>query len=121
MLTQPASSVGPSSHADRDLRRAWGAVALLPVALVLAMVVGEGLISALGYHSGGQQPVPIGPALLAGVPALLILIAPGVAAVHYGRRAYRAGRREAAVPAWIGGVTAVVVVAQNLLAFLVGR
>jgi hypothetical protein len=121
VLTQPASSVGPSSHADRDLRRAWVAVALLPVALVLAMVVGEGLISALGYHSGSQEPVPVGPVLLAGVPALLLLVAPGVAAVRYGRRAYRAGRREAAVPAWIGGVTAVMVVAQNLLAFLLGR
>jgi hypothetical protein len=113
--------IGPSKHADRDLRRAWVAVALLPVALVLAMVVGEGLISALGYQSGSQEPVPVGPVLLAGVPALLILVAPGVAAVHYGRRAHRAGRREAIVPAWIGGVAAVVVVAQNVLAFLVGR
>ncbi|HEY6708155.1 MAG TPA: hypothetical protein VJB61_11260 [Actinomycetota bacterium] len=113
--------IGPSKHADRDLRRAWVAVALLPVALVLAMVVGEGLISALGYQSGSQEPVPVGPVLLAGVPALLILVAPGVAAVHYGRRAHRAGRREAIVAAWIGGVAAVMVVAQNVLAFLVGR
>jgi hypothetical protein len=118
---EPASMIGPSKHADRDPRRAWVAVALLPVALVLAMVVGEGLISVLGYQSGSQEPVPVGPALLAGVPALLILIAPGLAAVHYGRRGRRAGRREAIVPAWIGGVTAVVVVAQNVLAFLVGR
>jgi uncharacterized membrane protein len=121
MRTTTASSVGSSKHADHDLRTAWVAVALLPVALVLAMVVGEGLISALGYQSGGEEPVPVGPALLAGVPALLILIAPGVAAVHYGRRAYRAGRRDANVPAWIGGVAAVVMVAQNFLAFLVGR
>ena len=78
------------------------AVASLPVAMVLAMVVGEGLISALGYQSGAEQPVPLGPALLAGVPALLILITPGVAAVYYGCRASRAGRSEAKVPAWIG-------------------
>jgi hypothetical protein len=83
--------------------------------------VGEGLISALGYPSGSQEPVPVGPVLLAGVPALLILVAPGVAAVHYGRRAHRAGRGEAIVPAWIGGVAAVVVMALNVLAFLVGR
>ena len=69
------------------------------------MVVGEGIISALGYQSGGQRSVPIGPALLASVLALLILIAPGAVAVHYGHRAYRAGRRETAVPAWIGGMT----------------
>jgi hypothetical protein len=49
---EPASMIGPSKYADRDLRRAWVAVALLPVALVLAMVVGEGLISVLGYQSG---------------------------------------------------------------------
>jgi hypothetical protein len=77
--------------------------------MVLAMVVGEGLISALGYQSGAEQPVPVGPALLAGVPALLILITPGVAAVYYGRRASHAGRRDAKVPTWIGGVAAVVV------------
>jgi uncharacterized membrane protein len=119
--TETGSSVGLSKHADRDQRKAWVAVASLPVALVLAMFVGEGLIGALGYQSGGDEPVPVGPALLAGIPALLILIAPGVAAVHYGHRAYRAGRKDAKVPAWIGGVAAVVVVAQNLLAFLVGR
>jgi hypothetical protein len=119
--TEPRAHLGPSKRADRELRRAWVAVASLPVAMVLAMVVGEGLISALGYQSGGEQSVPVGPALLAGVPALLILITPGVAAVYYGCRASRAGRSEAKVPAWIGGGAAVVVVAQNLLAFLVGR
>jgi hypothetical protein len=121
MRTEPASSVGSSKHANRDLHKAWIAVGLLPVAFVLAMVVGEGLISALGYQSGSQQPVPAGPALLASVPALLILIAPGLAAVHYGRRAYRAGRPDANLPAWIGGVATVVVVTQNFLAFLLGR
>jgi hypothetical protein len=97
VLTQPASSVGPSRHADRDLRRAWVAVTSLPVTLVLAMVVGEGIISALGYQSGGQRPAPIGASAAGQCPALLILITPGVVAVHYGHRAYRAGRREAAV------------------------
>jgi hypothetical protein len=121
VINQTGSRAGSSEHAARDLRKAWVAVALLPVALVLAMFVGEGLISALGYQSGGEEPVPVGPALLAGVPALLILIAPGIAAVHYGRRAYRTGRRDASVPAWIGGVVAVVAVAQNLLAFVLGR
>ena len=96
-------------------------VALLPVAFVLAMVVGEGLLSALGYESGTEVPVPLGPAALAGVPAVLILVAPGVAAFHYGRRAYRNGRQDANVPAWIGGVIAVVALALNLLGLLVGR
>jgi hypothetical protein len=121
MIDNPGSRVGPPTHADRDRRRAWVAVAVLPVAFVLAMLVGEGLLSALGYESGSETPVPIGPALLAGLPALLILIAPGIAAVYFGRRAYRAGRRDAEVPAWIGGVVVVVMVAQNLLGLVVGR
>lgn len=120
MISETGSSVGPSKHGDRDLRKAWVAVALLPVAFVLAMLVGEGLISALGYDSG-EGSVPVGPTLLAGAPALLILIAPQAAAVYHGHRAHRAGRRAAIVPAWIGVAAVVLAVAVNLLAFLVGR
>ena len=119
MISDTGSRGGPPKRADRDLRNAWVAVALLPVALVAAMAVGEGLISALGYSS--TTPVPVGPVLLAAVPALLILIAPGITAVYYARRAYRAGRRDANVPAWIGGMAVVVMVVLNILGFLVGR
>lgn len=120
MSRRPEAPVGLSRHADRDLRRAWVAVGLLPVGFVLAMVVGEGLISAMGYQSGGEEPIPVGPTLVAGVPALLILVVPGMAAVYFGRRAAHGGRAAAMVPAWIGGVAAVAVVTQNLLALLLG-
>jgi hypothetical protein len=86
MINDTGLRVGPSKPAEHDLRKAWIAVALLPVAFVVAMFVGEGLISALGYDSG--ESVPVGPALLASIPALLVLIAPGVAAVFYGNRAH---------------------------------
>jgi hypothetical protein len=120
MINDSGLRVGPSKPAERDLRKAWWAVALLPVAFVVAMFVGEGLISALGYESG--ESVPLGPALLAGIPALVVLIAPGVAAVFYGGRAYRtAGRTAAIVAAWVGGAAAALGVAVNVLAFLVGR
>ena len=121
VLSGTGSRGGPPKRADRDLRNAWVAVALLPVALVAAMAVGEGLISTLGYSSRGTTPIPVGPVLLAAVPALLILINPGIAAVYYARRAYRAGRRDANVPAWIGGMAVVVMVVLNILGFLVGR
>jgi hypothetical protein len=75
MINDTGLRVGPSKPAEHDLRKAWIAVALLPVAFVVAMFVGEGLISALGYDSG--ESVPVGPALLASIPALLVLIAPG--------------------------------------------
>ena len=151
MSRRPEAPVGLSRHADRDLRRAWVAVGLLPVGFVLAMVVGEGLrgprtatfphqhepaqvrqvrpgkvvergplISAMGYQSGGEEPIPVGPTLVAGVPALLILVVPGMAAVYIGRRAAHGGRAAAMVLAWIGGVAAVAVVTQNLLALLLG-
>jgi hypothetical protein len=35
--------------AERDLHLAWWSVAAVPVAFVLAMFAGEGLISMLGY------------------------------------------------------------------------
>jgi hypothetical protein len=63
-------------RAERDLRAALIAVALIPVAFVLAMVTGDGLISMMGYGSGGQEAPPIGPMLLASTPAILILVAP---------------------------------------------
>lgn len=121
MISDTGFPVGPSKPATRDLCRAWVALALLPVAFVVAMVVGEGLITMLGHESGAEDPVPVGPALLASIPALLILIAPGIAAVFYSRRAYRAEGRDANVPAWIGGLAVVLVVALNIPAFIVGR
>ena len=39
----------------RLLRLAWISVALMPVAFVAAMLIGEGLISLQGYKSGADQ------------------------------------------------------------------
>ena len=120
-MTLPVPTVRSSNPGEHDLRMAWVAVALLPVSFIVAMVVGDGLISLQGYGSGDDVAIPIGPVLLAGIPALLILITPGVAAVFYGRRAYRAGRAAGQLPAWIGGAVSAMALGQNLLAFIVGR
>ena len=102
MINDTGLRVVPSKPAERDLRKAWIAVALLPVAFVVAIFAGEGLLRLLDYESG--ESVPVGPALLARIPALLMLIAPGVAAVFYGNRAHRAaGRPATMVAAWIDG------------------
>jgi hypothetical protein len=120
-MTVPVpTSVRPSKPDEHDLRMAWVSVALVPVAFVLAMLVGEGLISLIGYEPS-TETVPVWAALVAGGPALLILVAPGVAAVFYGRRGYRAGRQAARWPAWIGGGLAVLAFTVNLLAFILGR
>jgi hypothetical protein len=57
--------VRSTGSADRDLRRSWVAVALVPVAFVLAMLVGEGLLSAQGYDPA-TPAIPVGAILLAG-------------------------------------------------------
>lgn len=53
------STSTPSDQADRALRRAWVAVALVPVAVALGTVAGEGLISLLGYDPH-RRVVPLG-------------------------------------------------------------
>lgn len=93
--------MAPSSQAKnpverggrKPLRLAWVAVAFIPVAFVLAMVVGEGLIDALGYSSADP---PLWLALLVGGPVTLLAMAPAALAVVYGRRARRAGSGRAA-------------------------
>jgi hypothetical protein len=117
--TPTHAGIQPAKPGERDLRLAWVGVALLPVAFVLAMLTGEGLVAALGYGRG-DEAVPVHVALLAGVPALLILIAPGAAAVLFGYRANRAGRAEARLPAWIGGTAAAVGLAVNMLGWIAG-
>ena len=102
------------------LRTSWVAVALIPVAFILAMLVGEGLLSLQGYDAAALA-IPVGVVLAAAVPALLILVAPGLAALIYGRRAYRAGRPGGAVSASIGGVAAAVALMLNVLPLIINR
>jgi non-ribosomal peptide synthetase component F len=120
MITRIPAKIRPSRRGEHYLRLSWVCVALLPVAFVMGMVVGEGLISLLGYEPS-LETVPLWAAVAAGTPALLILVAPGVAAVFYGRRAQRAGRAAGTLPAWIGGCVAALVVAQNVMALILSR
>jgi hypothetical protein len=114
------SDARPAASGGRYLRRAWAAVASLPVALILAIVTGEGLLAILGYDSG-DSAIPVTAVLVAATPALLILSAPGAAAVFYGREAYRAGAREGVLPAWIGGAAVGLLLVVNVAAFVVSR
>jgi Ni/Fe-hydrogenase subunit HybB-like protein len=98
------SKPAPTFGSDNS-RRAWICVALIPVAFIVAMVVGEGLITALGYESGAEQPVPFLVALLVGVPVTLGAMAPAALAVLFGRRARREGHGLAVVAVAIGAAT----------------
>ena len=87
-MTAVREPLGPPAHkpedARRDVRRAWVSLALLPVAFALATLVGEGLLAVQGYGNAGVGTVPALAALWAGGPGLLVLMAPGAAALFLG-------------------------------------
>ncbi len=104
---------------SRDAVHAWMSLLLYPVSLVGAFAVGEGLAAAMGYPAGGTEAAPWFVVLLAGVPALIVFVLPGLLALGYGRRAARSGARSALFPAVLGTLVALAFVALNVLAFFV--
>jgi hypothetical protein len=64
--------------------------ALLPVSFLAAMLLGDWLLVMAGYSSG-EQNIPASVALKAGLPAVVVLVAPLVAAAWCGRRAQARG------------------------------
>lgn len=102
------------SGARPATRRAWIAVGLIPVAFIVAMVVGEGLAAALGYSSPDED-APIRVMALAGGAATLVFLVPCVAAWILGRRARAAGEPEGGTPALIGAIAGIAFVALNLV------
>jgi F0F1-type ATP synthase assembly protein I len=95
-------------------------VALVPVAFVAAMLVGEGVGSLLGYESGTAAWPSVEVFLLAGLPATVIGLAPALFAVVNGRRAEREGEPQGLVPTVIGAVVALYWVAAPVLTGVVG-
>jgi hypothetical protein len=89
---------------ERDLRRGWIAVALIPVGAVVAIVAGDVLIGLLGYPDLEAELPPLWLALLVAVPLVTLAAAPAVAAVVYGRRVVRAGSNAGWGPLAIGGL-----------------
>ncbi len=124
MSTPASSTEPPAHHARTDGRRAliaaWISVALLPVSFVAAMVLGDALLSLQGYESGDTEPIPPGVVALAGIPAVLVLIAPTIPAMVFGFRARRLGVPSGIVPAVIGAVALVVGLVLNTLPLLLG-
>ena len=94
-----------------DTRRAWWSLLGFVPSFVLAFVIGEGLISALGYPTGGVTQPPWWAVLVASIPALVVFVLPAVLSVHYGRRGLRQGDSNARAPM----VLAVVIAAGFLL------
>jgi hypothetical protein len=120
-MVSPTTTRHPlTTEVERDLRRAWLSLLLFPVSFLAAVGIGEGLVSLMGYPSGGPESAPWFVAVLAATPALVVFAVPGLLALAYGRRAARAGARSALVPAVLGTVVALGFVALNVLAAIVG-
>lgn len=115
------ATTGLEGPARRWLSGAWVALALTPLGLLLAMVVGEGLLAAQGYQVGAALAAPVGATLLAAVPAMLVGAAPPAAAVWCGLRARRLGHRQGLLVAVAGAVLGVGFVVVNVAAAMVGR
>ena len=94
-------------------RRAWWSLLGFVPTFVLAFLVGEGLISALGYPTDGVEQAPWWAALVAVTPALVVFVLPAVAAVHFGRRAMRLGDDRGRLPMILGLVVAAVFILTN--------
>lgn len=107
------------SEVAHDLRFAWLSLLLYPLSFAAAFLVGEGLAALMGYPTGGAESPPWFVPLLAGAPALVIFVLPGLLSLKFGRRAARAGAESAMVPAILGIVVGLGFVGLNLLAFLV--
>jgi hypothetical protein len=102
-----------------SLTYAWLSVVLTPGFFILAFVVGEGLFSLLGYDPGIGE-APLWAVLVAAVPAVLIVLAPCVAAVVFGQIAVRAGRRSGVVPLTIAAVVGLWMLGTNVAGFFFG-
>jgi hypothetical protein len=109
-----------TTRAGDHLVRAWISVALLPLSVVLAVLVGEGLVALLGYPPGSGDVVPRPLGIAVGLPMVGLAILPGVLAWLFGTRASREGDRRGLVPAVIGAVLSLAFVAVNVLGFLAG-
>ena len=113
----PSGTAVNSDAASGAYRRAWWALALYPLSFVAAFAIGEGIFSALTEYTG--DPV-FWQVLLAGPPALAVLVVPGILSVSQGRKAMRLGRKDGRVPALVGAVIAIGFVGLNLASYLVG-
>lgn len=98
-------------NGTRYTRRAWWSLLGFVPSLALAFLIGEGLISALGYDLAVGEEPPVWAILTATVPALVVFALPAALAVHFGRRAMHLGDQRGRIPM----IVAVVLVAGFVL------
>ena len=118
---QQSRSIGSGlQHSGRRLYRlAWVCVALIPLGLAAGFVTGDGLLALQGYPDATNPPLRV--LVTAALPALILLIAPAIAAALFGLRARSRGVPAATVPAVLGLAATGATVLANLLPLLIGR
>lgn len=116
-MTVPVMRPEVDPRARRLMRTGWVLLALLPLTLIGAMVLGEWLLTVQG-HSGGEAALPAMVALRAGLPSVVLLVSPLLAAAWCGREAARAGDPRGRSLFLVGGILALAMVALNLLQVL---
>lgn len=89
----------------RDQRWAWAFVVLIVAGAILGQLLGYGIASALGYAGADAPTPPVGAALLISVPALVVSIVPGCAALYFGIRAGMGRRFSGYLAAALGGLS----------------
>ena len=108
MTSQPVLPQSPPVR-NNDVRWAWICTALIPVGLVVAIVVGSVIASALGYDSGRGDLAPLGIALAAGIPqcwsACCRLVSRSTSACGPGVRATSGGSFPPSSPASSGSAS----------------
>lgn len=109
----PAAPVG-----SPWVRTGWVVLALLPVAIVAAMVLGEWLLAAQG-HDSGETDLPLGVTLRAGLPALMLLVLPPSVAAWCGQRARQRGDSRGTALVAVGLLLVIGLVVLNLAPLLV--
>lgn len=111
MTAAPSTTRAPAAH--HDVRNAWLAVLLLPLAVAGAFLVGEGLIAALGWPGDDARP-PVWAILTATLPTLAVFAVPALASSWFARRAAGAGDRRGWLPAGLLIAATVLFVATNI-------
>ena len=96
----PAAAPPDQPRAPGTVAGAWIAIGLIPVFFFIAMGVGEGLMSLLGYPAGGAAPAWV--TVVTDLAATVTVLLPCLAAVFFGRRASKAGDRWGLLPAVLG-------------------
>ena len=101
------------------LRRAWIAVALIPVFFLPALALGYVMYDLFGYAPENAD-APLWVDVVCAIPPLALYLAPCVAAVVLGRRADRHGDRRGLVPLAIGAIAGLALTVLTVVTLING-